>query len=117
MIGVVDAPRLRRTKPPRAGGRNGRAMFVSLVLVTAAYAAERFLGTVTGLRLLDGAVGVVLGLYACSHPAANALDLIFHAGERLRGISAGEVSWFLLNLVVLGVGWLAIVAGATLLVG
>ena len=31
--------------------------------------------TLTGVSRLDGSLGILLGLYICSHPAANGLDI------------------------------------------
>ena len=36
-----------------------------------------YLHTLTGIPVLDGSMGVTLGLYICSHPAANAVDMLF----------------------------------------
>lgn len=60
---------------------------------------------------LDGILGVLLGLYTCSRPAANFLDmLIFGHGARREGWSLGSIfSWLALNTLVLGVGWIVIV--------
>jgi len=37
----------------------------------------QFLGTLTGTNQVDGIIGVVFGLYICSHPAAFMVDLLF----------------------------------------
>ena len=65
--------------------------------------------------LVDGTIGVLLGLYICAHPAANGVDLIFlERGAFRRATSQWDgVSWVALNGLVLFVGWLVIVAGAT----
>jgi hypothetical protein len=64
---------------------------------------------------VDGIAGVLLGLYICAHPAANGIDLIFlQRGALQRVISRWNgIGWLALNCVVLFVGWLVIVAGAT----
>lgn len=54
-----------------------------------------FLPTLTGVRLLDGGIGVLLGLYICSHPAGNAVDMLFYGRGTLRRAISG---WF-------GLGW------------
>lgn len=71
-----------------------------------------FRPTLTGLPLLDGGIGVLLGLYICSHPAANAVDMLFERGL-LRRITSKWLGagWLALNLLVLGVGWTVIVTG------
>jgi hypothetical protein len=71
-----------------------------------------FLSTLTGAPLLDGAIGVLLGLYICSQPAANAVDMLFERGLlrqiRSKWLRAG---WLALNLLVLVLGWMVIVTG------
>jgi hypothetical protein len=75
--------------------------------------------TLTGVSLLDGAISVIVGLYICSHPAANAVDLIFLQRGALHELASewSGLGWLLLNLLVLFVGWLVIVLGATRFVG
>jgi len=71
--------------------------------------------TITDMPRLDGIVGVLLGLFICSRPAANYLDLLF-----TRNRSSSErmlFGWLILNGVVLFVGWLVITIGATRLIG
>ena len=68
-----------------------------------------------GSPLVDGSIGVLLGLYICSHPAANGIDLMFLERGAFRREAArwSGVSWLALNGLVMFVGWLVIVAGAT----
>jgi len=61
-------------------------------------------------------IGVLLGLYVCSYPAANAIDVLFYSRGGLGRISWSGVVWLGLNLLVLLAGWLAIFAGAMRLV-
>jgi hypothetical protein len=51
---------------------------------------------------LGGVVGIVLGLFMCSHPAANALNLLlFHQGAAFLGFSRPAYRWWwVLNLMV-----------------
>ena len=87
----------------------------ALMLPAAAYLGwMRYLPMITGATLFDGSVGVVLGLYICSHPAANGIDLMFlqrgafrHATKQWSGIE-----WLALNALVMLVGWVVIVVGA-----
>jgi hypothetical protein len=64
---------------------------------------------------IDGAIGVVLGLYVCSHPAANVLDLLFSDGGISRNRTADEqgIMWYFLNLLVLMAGWFTVWTGLT----
>jgi hypothetical protein len=74
-----------------------------------------WLHTLTGLTVLDGSIGVLLGLYICSHPAANAIDALFFERGSLRRLSSdwAGLRWLSLNLLVLTVGYVVIVIGAT----
>ncbi len=65
----------------------------------------------TGTLKLDGILGVLVGLYTASHPAANALDLLFYARSSLRqGLSQqAYYLWWGLNILVLFSGWFTIV--------
>ena len=68
----------------------------------------------TGLARVDGTLGVLLGLYAGAHPAANGIDLIFSSRRgvwRTAGPLHGAV-WLLLNFVVLVAGLFAVIVGA-----
>jgi hypothetical protein len=59
-----------------------------LILVAIAYSGSlRHLPTLTGIAILDGSVGVALGLYICSHPAANAVTMLFFERDTLRHMS------------------------------
>jgi hypothetical protein len=99
-----------------AGYRTGRlctvVLPVTVYLVWTAYASA-----ITGVSRIDGTVGVLLGLYTCAHPAANAIDLIFKDRRATRRMVSewDGIGWVLLNLVVMLVGWVAIVVGAAFL--
>ena len=70
--------------------------------------------TITGLPRLDGVIGVLLGLFICSRPAANFLDLLFTRNQTSSQRSL--LGWLTLNGVVMFVGWLVITIGATRLI-
>ncbi len=78
-----------------------------------------YLHTLTGIRWLDGSLGVLLGLYICSRPAANAVDLLFFQRAALRQVSSEwqGIGWLALNLLVLLAGWAVIVIGTTRIAG
>jgi hypothetical protein len=66
----------------------------------------------------QGVLGVLLGLFICSHPAAAAVDLLVfgrHSAGRFRSQESFGL-WLALNVVTLLVGWLVIFAGTTRLV-
>jgi hypothetical protein len=96
----------------------GRKTIILWVLIglTVAYGGLLLgLGTLTGRPLIDGSMGVVLGLYVCSHPAANAIDLLFMERTNPNRVASGwpAVRWVALNLLVMVMGWSAIFIGAT----
>ena len=71
--------------------------------------------TLTGVGDLDGIVGILLGLYICSRPDANFLDLLFLGRGALRQVSTGwaGISWLALNVLALVTGWFVMSVGAT----
>jgi len=75
--------------------------------------------TLTGMNNLDGIVGVVLGLYICSHPAANLVDLLFYRRGIWYQFSSGRSAfwWLTLNILVLLVSGAVIFIGTTRLIG
>ncbi len=89
---------------------------VGVIVLAAVYAGLLYFGgTLTGTVRLDGIVGVVLGLFICSHPSANVVDvLIFGRILGRQGMSKRTyILWWVLNVVVLIVGFIVIVSGTT----
>jgi hypothetical protein len=72
-----------------------------------------------GMKNLDGIIGVVLGLYICSHPAANLVDMLFYRGDIRHQFSSKRsvLSWLALNVMVLFIGGIVIFTGTTQLIG
>jgi hypothetical protein len=64
---------------------------------------------------VDGLVAVVFGLYICSHPAANFLDMLLYRRSSLYqpGTPRAELIWLGFNLLVIFIGWLVIFMGTT----
>jgi hypothetical protein len=90
--------------------RNTLVLWV-LILVAIAYAGLlRLLDSPTGIRLLDGSIGVALGLYICAHPAANVVNMLFFERSTPRQSTSGTsiLQWLALNLAVLLAGWAVI---------
>jgi len=89
-----------------------------MVLLAIAYTGLlHYLHTLTGIPMLDGSMGVTLGLYICSHPAANAVDMLFFERYNLRQITERSgVGWLAMNTLVLLAGWVVIFIGLTRLV-
>jgi hypothetical protein len=94
---------------------NTRRLCVLLVPAAAYLGWASYFRPFAESNVVDGTLGVLLGLYICSHPAANGIDLIFVERGAFRRVTArwSGVSWLALNGLVLFVGWLVIVAGAT----
>ena len=101
--------------------RRGRkaGLLWGLIAAAAVYIALlSFLPTLTGIPLLDGSIGVALGLYICSQPAAIAVDMLFFERSALRELTHAwsGVGWLALNLLALGAGWLVLARGVVQLV-
>ena len=103
------------TRDDRASGR-----LLLLMGVAGAYGGwEYLLPPRTAVSTPDAVVGVLLGLYICSHPAANGIDLIFAergAMQRMTSEWSG-VRWLALNFLVMLVGWMVLVVGVSRLMG
>jgi len=85
-----------------------------MILVGMAYLALlSFNHPLTGTYKADGIVSVLVGLYICSHPVANGLDmLLYRRYMRERKTSGGvEFLWWALNAAVVLVGWWVISTG------
>ena len=114
----------RRRKTPffatgqRQHKRNVRVLWGMILLAIAYSSLARHLHTLTGTRMLDGYIGVALGLYICSHPAANAVNMLFFERDALRRVSSewSGVRWLAMNLLVLITGWMVMYIGITRLV-
>jgi len=73
--------------------------------------------TITGVPRLDGIIGVLLGLFICSFPAANMLNLLFASRHAQSSSSEwSSLGWLGVNLLVLFAGWVVITIGATRLI-
>ena len=104
---VASSPGLARGL---SGSKPNFTMLWALIVASLAYSAwSVYVRTLTGMALLDGSIGVALGLFICAHPAANAVNLLFFERDLLQGLSKPSVlGWLALNLVVLLAGWLVI---------
>jgi hypothetical protein len=69
----------------------------------------------SGILKFEGIVGVVLGLYIGSHPAANLLDIFIYGGIFGPAYPSRKkaFSWLALNFFTLLAGFAVIVLGAT----
>jgi len=90
--------------------RRGRSITLLIVMILIGMVYLALLYTqqpLTGNYKADGIVSVLVGLYICSHPAANSLDFLLYrrymlARKTTRSI---EIAWWALNLAVLLTGW------------
>src|SRR5437764_8453269 len=99
----------------RRPGRSATTLLLLLAIALGYGALARIQPSLTGVALLDGTIGVALGLYICSHPAAAAIDLLY-LDRLVRQRLASEWSdlgWLGLNLLVLVSGCLVTIVGAT----
>jgi hypothetical protein len=99
--------------------RNTRYLWILFGVALVYIGLMRGLPTLTGIDLLDGSIGVLLGLYICSHPAANAIRLLFYQPQLLHELRREPpgIRWLALNVLVLFVGWLVITVGVHRLIG
>jgi len=75
---------------------------------------QHSLPAITDNDSLYGIAGVLLGLFICSRPARNGIDVLIFERIRLRRVMVGAsgFAWLLLNALVMLVGWFVIVVGA-----
>jgi hypothetical protein len=94
-------------------GRSSPALWGFMLLALAYTGLLYGFSPLTGEARVDGAIGVVLGLYVCSHPASNVLDVLFlDGGAGRRGVAEERgIAWYILNLFVLLAGWLVVLVG------
>jgi hypothetical protein len=94
-------------------GPNTGTLLGAAALALVYFAALLFLHTLTGHSRWDGVIGIVLGLYISSHPAANLVNvLIFRHGAAYLGLSRTAYTWFwALNTLVMLTGLGVIFAG------
>ena len=100
-------------------GCNIKTLWTLLLLGIAYSSVLYYQPTLTGTNNMDGIIGVLLGLYLCSHPAANVVDMLFFGGRDRRQFSSRRSAglWLALNMLVLLIGWIVIFVGTTRLVG
>jgi hypothetical protein len=101
------------------GRRNIKTLW-ALVLLGIAYSSLLYYQrTLTGTNMVDGIIGALLGLYICSHPAANVVDMLFFGRGARRQFSSrwSAVLWLALNMLVLLIGWIVIFVGTTRFIG
>jgi hypothetical protein len=90
------------------------------VAIAAGYGGLLYLWQgILGDAMLDGAIGIVLGLYTCSHPASYFLNLLFFERGAVPDDPRTPTGWRWagFNVAVMVVGWLVVVVGAMQMAG
>ena len=92
-----------------------RTLIVLLPVALAYLIWQRVAPGATGRDWLDSSIGIVLGLYICSRPSANGIDLFFAERGTLGRVftRARGLEWVLLNAAVMIVGWFVILTAAS----
>ena len=97
-------------------GRRRSFLMLAATLLAVAYALLRYYWpSLTGDLRVDAFLGIVLGLYVCSLPAANLLDLLLfrrHSAPPFHSVGSLLI-WIALNVTVLLLGWMDLFLGAT----
>lgn len=97
-------------------GRNYKTLGLVVVLALVYGGWMLTQSTITSIPRLDGIIGVLLGLFICSRPAANMLDLLFARRGQAAFSEWSDIGWLVLNGLVMIVGWIVITIGATRLI-
>lgn len=73
--------------------------------------------TITGSNFWDAVLGVLLGIYICSRPVGNLLDMLYTQNIRWTELKKrAGVLWLVMNFITTVTGWATIVLGATRMV-
>ncbi|MCC7372829.1 MAG: hypothetical protein IT306_30735 [Chloroflexi bacterium] len=104
-------------RPPRS--RRIQPLWTMLLLAVLYGILLDEVGSLSASVLVDGLIGVLLGLFICSAPASAAVDLLYldrHGWSRL-GSDWADLAWVGLNLLVMIVGCFVTIVGAVRFVG
>jgi hypothetical protein len=93
--------------------RSSRVLLAWLLLATTYSLWFQQRQALTGNHKVDGALSVLFGLYVCSRPAANAVDLLFFERQRFHRLVTkwSSIKWLALNILTLLMGWYVIYIG------
>jgi hypothetical protein len=99
-----------------AGERRRNTWKLAVLSLAAVFLALLFSGSraLTASAILDGSIGLVLGLYVCAQPAANAVNMLLFDRHPLQSFPSRRnfVGWLILNILTLVAGWWDIFLGA-----
>lgn len=95
----------------RRRGWRSIALLLGLILLALGYGSIVYYHfELTRISRLDGMIGVMLGLFISSRPAANLLDLLYQsASDRHPG---NLWIWLMLNVLTLLTGVIVVIIGA-----
>jgi hypothetical protein len=85
-----------------------------LLAIAVAYSGSMLIRqALTHNSRLDGSIGVLGGLYVCSHPAASFFDMLYFRRHLIGNLlqPSAQIAWIALNLVVFSLGCLMITVG------
>ncbi len=101
---------------PRQNFNTG--FLISMVIVGLIYGVWIYLrDTITGSNLGDAATGVLLGIYICSRPVSNLMDMLYTQNIRWNELrKRAGIMWLAMNFITTFAGWATIVLGATRMV-
>lgn len=93
-------------------------LLFAVIVLGIGYAVWLYLrSTITGSNFWDAAVGVLLGIYICSRPVGNLMDMIYGQNIRWKELKKrAGITWLIMNFMATFVGWATIVLGATRMV-
>ncbi len=100
----------------RRKGRLNFGMLGIMALLALAYAVTIYVWRpLSTAHKVEGSLGILLGLFICSKPAANLLDMLFDLLSNRFQHDSGLllVFWLILNFLVMLIGWFVITLGAT----
>jgi hypothetical protein len=118
---MQETPSSKKTEPPLliAPQQNfNTGLLLTMVALGFLYALWLYLRpSITGSNLGDSAIGVLLGIYICSRPVSNLMDLLFTQNVRWNQLRArAGIMWLVMNFITTFAGWATIVLGATRMV-
>ena len=99
----------------RKDWRNFGMLGVMALLAVAYYVTIYFWRPLSSAHKVEGILGILLGLFICSKPAANLLDLLYDLlVNRFQQVNGLRLAlWLVVNFFILFVGWFVITLGTT----
>lgn len=99
-----------------AGERKRNTWKLAVVFLAAVFYALLMIRArgLSASAILDGSIGLVLGLYVCAQPAANAVTMLLFEKHPLQSFPSRRsfLGWLAWNVLALAAGWWDIFLGA-----